>query len=316
VAPVTPIVAVVEAGGAIIADGGNAITIAEPLQHDATLGNDPDGGLTKLNNGTLTLTASSTYNGDTLVTAGTLALSGAGAISDSGTISVSAGATLDASGRNDGTLTLTPGQTLTGSGAVSGKVIVSSSATLAPGGSLSTLTFNSSLTLNDGSTTVIEVSKSPNATNDAAQVAGNVQFGGNLVITDVSAGSFAAGDSFKLLSAASYSGAFTSIAPVIPAVNLAWNTNGLGTGILSVVSSPTPPPKIATTGLSGNSIILAGTNGVPNWTYYVLASTNAALPLSQWPIVATNTFDVVGNLTATNPIVPSAPQSFYVLKLQ
>src|ERR1019366_469185 len=38
VTPVTPIKNFVKLGGAIIGDGGNAITVAEPLQHDATLG--------------------------------------------------------------------------------------------------------------------------------------------------------------------------------------------------------------------------------------------------------------------------------------
>src|SRR4029077_18825985 len=74
IAPVTPIVTLVQSGGAVIDDGGNAITIAESLQHDPTLGGAADGGLTKLNSGTLTLTAGCTYNGDTTVTAGTLAL--------------------------------------------------------------------------------------------------------------------------------------------------------------------------------------------------------------------------------------------------
>src|SRR5262249_25108329 len=53
VTPVTPITAIVRDGGAFIDDGGNSITIAEPLQHDSTLGTDPDGGLTKLGGGTL-----------------------------------------------------------------------------------------------------------------------------------------------------------------------------------------------------------------------------------------------------------------------
>src|SRR5262249_44545765 len=77
VTPVTPIIAIVEEGGAVIDDGGNSITIAEPLQHDPSLGSDPDGGLTKLNVGTLSLSAINTYNGDTLLAAGALALTGA-----------------------------------------------------------------------------------------------------------------------------------------------------------------------------------------------------------------------------------------------
>jgi autotransporter-associated beta strand protein len=313
--PVIPITSIVSSGGAVIDDGGNAITILEPLQYDATLDGDLDGGLTKLGTGTLTLTAASTYNGDTAVNAGTLALSASGSISDSDSITVASGATLDASGRGDTTLTLAAGQTLTGNGTVKGNVIVGNGATLAPGGSLTTLTFNNSLTLNGGSATVMEVSKSP-TTNDAAQVAGTLTYGGTLVITNISAGAFSAGDSFKLFNAAGYSGAFTNIVPVIPAVNLAWNTNNLGAGILSVVSSPTSPPKIGAMTASGNNFIFSGSNGVQNWTYYLLASTNLALPLTNWTAIATNTFDSGGNFNLTNPLTPNVPQAFYLLKLQ
>ena len=139
VTPVTPITTTVQAGGAIIDDGGNAIIIAEPLQHDGTLGATADGGLTKLDTGTLTLPSTCTYNGGTLVSAGTLALTGAGSIADSATITVAAGAALDASGRTDGTLTLAAGQTLTGVGTVKGNVTVSGGAVLSPGSPLGTL---------------------------------------------------------------------------------------------------------------------------------------------------------------------------------
>jgi fibronectin-binding autotransporter adhesin len=315
VTPVTPITAIVEDGGAVIDDGGNAITIAEPLQHDSTLGSDPDGGLTKLNTGTLTLTAASTYNGDTTVAAGTFALSGVGSIANSATIVVAGGATLDASPRSDTTLTLTSGQILTGSGTVKGNVIVGDGATLAPGGSLSTMTFNNNLTLNDGSTTVVEVSKSP-TTNDAARVTGALTYGGTLVITNVSAGSFAAGDSFKLFTASSFTGVFTTIVPVIPAVNLAWNTNNLNAGTLSIVSSPTPRPGITGFSFSGGVVAFSATNGVPGWPCVVLASTNLALPLSQWTGIATNLFDSNGSLTFTAAPDSNLPGTFYTLELQ
>jgi autotransporter-associated beta strand protein len=315
VTPVTPITTVVQAGGAIIDDGGNALTIAEPLQHDVTLGSDFDGGLTKLNSGTLTLTAISTYNGGTMINSGTLALSGAGSINSSEALAVSAGATLDASLGNDGTLTLIAGQTLTGNGTVKGNVIVWNGATLAPGGALNTLTFNNNLTLNGGSKTVIEVSKAP-TTNDVAQVAGNLVYGGTLVLTNISDAAFSAGDSFKLFNAASYAGAFTNLVPVIPAVNLAWNTNNLSSGILSVVSSPTPQPGIVGPGLSGGNFVFGGTNGVPGWPCLELASTNLAAPLNQWTIVATNGFDGIGNVSFTNSPDPNAPQMFYRLLLQ
>ena len=64
----------VQAGGALIDDGGNAITIAQPLIHDTVLAATPDGGLGKFGLGTLTLSGVNTYTGDTTVSAGTLEL--------------------------------------------------------------------------------------------------------------------------------------------------------------------------------------------------------------------------------------------------
>lgn len=312
--PVTPITTIVQEGGAIIDDGGQAISILEPLQHDSSLGGDLDGGLTKLDTGTLTLATVNTYNGDTLVSAGTLALSGAASISDSDSITVAGAATLDASVSTGATVTLAAGQKLTGNGVVKGNVIVANGATLAPGGSLSTLRFNNNLTINGGSTTVFEVSKSP-PTHDFAQVAGTLALGGTIVITNVNASPYAAGDSFKLFSAAAYSGAFTNIQPVIPAVNLAWNTNNLSSGILSVVSSPTPSPQISAISTDGTNVYLSATNGVANWPCYVLNSTNVSLPLDQWQIAGTNQFDQNGDLNFTNALGTSGCSQFYVLQL-
>lgn len=313
--PIIPVTAIVQTGGAVIDDGGNAITVGELLQHDSTLAGDLDGGLTKLNTGTLTLTNVNTYNGNTLVNAGTLALSGVGSIFNSDNITVAVGATLDASVRTDDTLTLAAGQTLTGNGTVKGNVVVGNGATLAPGGSLSTLTFNNNVTLNSGSMTVFEVSKSP-TTNDFAQVTGNFILNGTIVITNVSGNAYAAGDSFKLFSAASHSGAFTSIQPVIPAVNLAWNNNNLPNGILSIVSSPTSQPVIGAATMSSGNFCFSASNGVPDWPCIILTSTNLALPLDQWAAIATNSFDANGNFAFTNQPDPTVPQTFYLLQLQ
>src|SRR5205085_40454 len=51
----------VQAGGARIDDNGFAITLAAPLIHDSSLGATPDGGLTKLGPGTLTLAGANSY---------------------------------------------------------------------------------------------------------------------------------------------------------------------------------------------------------------------------------------------------------------
>jgi autotransporter-associated beta strand protein len=312
--PITPITTTVKAGGAIIDDGGNAITIAEPLRHDTNLDGELDGGLTKLDTGTLTLTATNTYTGDTTISNGTLVLSGNGSISNSDNILVNGGALLDASARGDTTLAVANGQTLTGNGAVNGNVVVDSGGTLAPGGGLTTMTFNNNLTLNSGSMTVFEINKSASPSNDMAQVAGTVNYGGTLMVTNL-AGTYAAGDNFKLFNAAAYSGAFSNIVPVIPDVNLAWNTNGLSSGVLSVVAAPTPPPAFSGVTATGGNYVFSGSNGVMNWPYYVLASTNANLPLTSWTILSTNAFDSSGNFIFSNTPDPNAAQMFFILQV-
>jgi autotransporter-associated beta strand protein len=64
--------AVVQAGGAIINTNGYTDTIAASLVHDANLGANADGGLTKCGSGMLTLSGSNTYNGGTIVNGGIL----------------------------------------------------------------------------------------------------------------------------------------------------------------------------------------------------------------------------------------------------
>jgi autotransporter-associated beta strand protein len=81
-------------GGAIIDDGGFAITIGQALTHSDIGGdNATDGGLTKLGAGTLTLSGANTYTGNTTVNAGTLEVVSAGLAANS-TVSIASGAKL------------------------------------------------------------------------------------------------------------------------------------------------------------------------------------------------------------------------------
>src|SRR6185369_12906953 len=63
-----------------------------------------------------------------------------------------------------------------------------------------------------------------------------------------------------------------------------------------MVGPPKTAPRFAGYGLSGSNLILSGTNGMAGQPYYVLTSTNLALPPGQWIPVATNFFDGNGNL--------------------
>lgn len=83
-----------------------------------------------------------------------------------------------------------------------------------------------------------------------------------------------------------------------------------------LVGPPKTAPRFASFALSGSDLILRGTNGGPGEPFYLLTSTNVALPPSQWTLVATNFFDGNGNFQFTNAPGPTAEsQQFYLLQL-
>ncbi len=250
--------------------------------------------LTKIGTGTLILTGANTYSGNTTISGGRLIVNN----------STGSGTGFDA-------VTVASGGALGGGGIISGVTTVSSGGMLSPGNSPGVLTFSNSLTLNSSSTNIFEISKSP-LTNDAAKVLGALTCGGTLIVTNIGATALAAGDRFKLFNAASYSGAFASvILPSLPA-GLGWNTNALNTaGTLSVVVATAPVIQPFSAFASGG--VFAGTGGVANASYYLLTSSNLAVPSSNWPRLLTNQFDESGNFNFTNPPAASPPPSFYRL---
>jgi prepilin-type N-terminal cleavage/methylation domain-containing protein len=80
--------------------------------------------------------------------------------------------------------------------------------------------------------------------------------------------------------------------------------------------SAVPQPEISAVNLSGTNIVLAATNGVAGGAYFVLSSTNVALPLNQWTPVATNVPDGNGNFTITVTNADTSPQQFFILQTQ
>jgi hypothetical protein len=77
-----------------------------------------------------------------------------------------------------------------------------------------------------------------------------------------------------------------------------------------------PPPVITNVASRNGQFIFSGTNGFAGDTYYVLSSTDLAVPLSRWALAATNTFDGTGSFSATNSMPVSTPRLFYRLQLQ
>jgi fibronectin-binding autotransporter adhesin len=270
------------------------------------------GNLIKTGTSPLNLTGTNIYTGNTVVSNGTIFLVANGSISGSATISLNSGTVLDVSGRADKTLTLNSGQILQGGGTVNGSLLVGGNATVSPGNpAIGTLTVTNVVTLQG--ITFMKLSKSPVVTNDVIRGAATINYGGTLSLTNLS-GTLAASDSFKLFSANNYGGAFAKIFPAIPRAGLVWNTGQLNSGILKIASGATTPPQI-NVALSGGNLVVGGTSSLAGATYHLLASTNVALPLVNWTPVATNTFDVNGNFSVTNPVAANA-QGFLVIQVQ
>ena len=267
------------------------------------------GRLAQLGDGTLTLNQVHTYSGATTIESGTLALAGSGTLAGSTNINVFAAARLDVSGRTGGSLTLAAGQTLSGHGTVNGNLTVGGGATLSPGNSPGTLTFSNSLTLADGSVTVMAISTAP-LTNDAVNVLGTLARGGTLVVTNISGAALAAGDRFPLFNADPRTGTFSRL--VLPALgaDLAWDTNSfLAGGTLTVVST-LPPVFHSVVPLNDGNFHLTFT-GPAGRDYELRASTNLLLtPVTRWDLLDSDTFGSApasyDDLSATN-----YPQRFY-----
>jgi hypothetical protein len=277
-------------------------------------------------NHAMILSASNTYSGPTIINDGLqVTLAGNGSISGSSLIFFGGnnpGSThLDVSGRPDQTLTLASGQTLAGIGGINGSLAVSSGATISPSGTnatvgviagtnaTGTLTVANNVTLNG--TTIIKLNGS--GTNDVIQTAAGINYGGTLNLVNISGSPLAAGNSFQVFSAASYTGSFASLTPATPGPGLAWDRSQLNSGIVNVVAAPSQP-VINSTKVSGGNLIFSGTGGTALGSYSVLTATNVATPLSNWTILTSGAFDGTGAFSITNPISSGNPQQFYLLK--
>jgi len=226
------------------------------------------------------LTAANTYSGPTTVSAGTLLVNG----------QIGAGGVL------------VQGGTLGGSGTVNGTVTVQQGGTFTPGPSIS------ALTLQSGSAMRVDVDAATSSS-DFLQGLANVTYGGILTVNNLG-GSPALGQSFHIFGAAASSGNFAGIMPP-PGPGLLWRFDP-ATGTLSVVSAASQP-QIAKVALNGANLTLQAINGPPGVTGCILSSPDLSAPLTSWTALATNAFDVSGNLTATCAVDPETPRQFYLI---
>jgi hypothetical protein len=210
-------------------------------------------------------------------------------------------------------MTLSSGKKISGDGQVNGNFTIASGATLAPGNNdLGALTFSNALTLNAGSKTFINVSHD-SQTNNGVFVAGTFTWGGALIVSNAD-DPLQAGDAFQLFSGPGFAGNFSSLTLPTLTPGLYWNTNTFKTDATVRVLAETPP-VIGSLGIVNGKLAMSGTGGMTNGAYYVLTTTNLALPVTNWARLLTNQFDGNGNFSFTNMINPNSPQSFYLLQL-
>jgi YVTN family beta-propeller protein/autotransporter-associated beta strand protein len=312
------------AGSALIANGNlksgasltlGAVTLTVVQNHDGTFagtltdiyreypgsGSGTTGPLNLLKAGpaVLRLTGISTYSGTTTVAVGALQVDGQ---------------------LNTGGVTVQNGATLAGAGELDGPVTVLNGGTLAPGaGGMGLLTVKNSLTL--AGTVVMALSKTGvTLSNDRVAGITTLAYGGSLLATNVGPDSLAAGDSFTLFAANSYSGSFNNLA--LPALSggLGWDTSNLVVNGSITVVSTTSPPVIASQpqGLKINegdaarfTVVAAGARPLAyQWrrnntnltgataTYYAIgaATTNDT---AQYSVVVTNSYGATTSAVAT-----------------
>ena len=293
---------------------GGAHVVANPINYTSNLFGAP---LIIGGSNSLTLSGPFDLSGTNRViqTANTGATILSGVITDDGLVNglIKTGAGtlyLDGDNTYTGDTTNSAG-TLAGSGSVAGPVVVLSGATLGagdPGVIPGTFTIDSDLTLVGN--VAIRVNESEAQSNDLVTVTGNLANTGTGTVTVANTGpALKVGDSFTIFSTLVTGGNTLTVS----GGGVTWSNHLAVDGGITVTGiAPTSPPVFLSTVLSGANLVSAISNGAAGSTFYVLASTNLALPIASWTPVLTNTYPG-GNFFITNPVAPGTPRRFFLL---
>lgn len=261
--------------GLVLDDGGFALNIVTAAFQS---GDGLNGGLIKQGPGAVYLDSPNSYTGITLVTNGTLG----------------------------------------GTGSINGPLVVGPAGNLAPGDAVTfagnTFTVSGNVTLKGTATFRVSVDGGNSTSDQISQVA-NANYGGTLVISNVTSDAtvMTNGQSFQLFNAASGTGNFANIVGS-PGTGMSYVFNP-STGVLSVTNVVIKSiPHFTHVSVSGTTLSLSAVNGTPNGEVVLLGTTNVALPIVQWTPLLTNSFDASGNLNLTTNIVnPAVLHEFYLL---
>ena len=241
----------------------------------------------KVGTGKWTLTGSNSYNGGTLISGGALLVNNT-----------------TGSGTGNGDVEIAANSTLAGTGSIAGSVIVDANAAFAPGNPAGTLTIGTDLNIDPAANLEFTLG----ASSSSANVSGNLSLAGNLYLAAGPGFGPGAYTLFNYSGALNFSGLTIASAPA--GYNYALSTNTLGK-VQLIVSRP----QFDVVNLTAGQLLMRGSGGVTNGTYYILASTNLALPTAAWTRIATNQFDSNGNFSFTNTINLLTPREYFLLQL-
>ncbi len=197
------------------------------------------------------------------------------------------------------------GGTLGGTGLITAPVTIDVNGKLAPGASIGTLTISNTLTLSG--TTEMEVS---HTAADKVQGLTSVAFGGTLKVVVV--GNLTGTEVFKLFDAApgSYSGDFAAYDLPTLSAPLAWDSSSVPVdGTLRVTGGVERPQVASFRRTSDGNFQFSGT-GPGTAAYRILATTNVALPLTNWVQISSGNF-IGGAFSFTDLNATNYPRRFY-----
>ncbi|HVM51102.1 MAG TPA: LamG-like jellyroll fold domain-containing protein [Candidatus Acidoferrum sp.] len=269
------------------------------------------GALVQSGPGTLTLSAANTYTGSTTISnASTLVLASGGSINTTPSISIPAGATLDVSAYT--TYSMLGSITLNASG--TGTTVGSTAATIKGSSAVAAgVTLNGPMQL-----TFTPQAFNGDTTHPALYISGISQgqltLDNNAITVNNAGASPLAAGTYTLIQVVS-GGSISAGTPTVTVTGKGLATGATaaiavsGTSVNLVVTGGVSQPGISSVSLSGTTLTLSGTNG-GSGNYYVLSSTNVALPLGEWSSIATNPVGPGGTFSFSTD-VGSSPRLFY-----